>query len=77
MEKVSEEIIKLREKSAVLVISHDYEFIRHVADNIVYLDDGKIQKEFELNSDSVKDLNSIFNKMKKDSEDFELLKKEA
>lgn len=77
MEKVSDEIIKLRERSSVLVISHDYEFIRHVADRIIFLDDGKIQKDFVLDASTVGELNQIFNKMKDNSEGFELLKKEA
>ena len=77
MEKVSDEIIKLREKSSVLVISHDYEFIRHVADRIIFLEDGKIQKDFVLDASTVGELNEIFNKFKNDSEGFELLKKEA
>ena len=77
MEKVSNEIIKLREKSSVLVISHDYEFIRHVADRIVFLEGGKIQKDFVLDASTVGELNQIFNKMKDNSEGFELLKKEA
>ncbi|BDC92804.1 ABC transporter ATP-binding protein [Treponema bryantii] len=77
MEKVSNEIIKLREKSSVLVISHDYEFIRHVADRIIFLEGGKIQKDFVLDASTVGELNQIFNKMKDNSEGFELLKKEA
>ena len=77
MEKVSDEIIKLRERSSVLVISHDYEFIRHVADRIIFLEDGKIQKDFVLDASTVGELNQIFNKFKNDSEGFELLKKEA
>ena len=77
MEKVSDEIIKLREKSSVLVISHDYEFIRHVADRIIFLEGRKIQKDFVLDSSTVGELNQIFNKMKDNSEGFELLKKEA
>ena len=77
MQKVSSEIIRLRENAAILVISHDYEFIRHVADRVIYLDDGKIKKDFELNSESVKELNRMFNKMKVDSIGNELIKKEA
>lgn len=67
MQKVSSEITRLRENSAVLVISHDYEFIRHVADRIIFLEEGKIQKDFTLEEKTVSDLNEIFNKMQKDS----------
>lgn len=64
MEKVSDEIIKLRKKASVLVISHDYEFIRHVADRIIFLEDGKIHNDFVLDASTVGELNQIFNKMK-------------
>ncbi len=63
MHKVASEIIQLRKDSAVLVISHDYEFIRHVANRIVYLDEGRIENDFELNEQSLGKLNSIFTKM--------------
>jgi len=63
MHKVASEIIQLRKDSAVLVISHDYEFIRHVANRIVYLDEGRIENDFELNEQSLCKLNSIFTKM--------------
>ncbi|MCR4580658.1 MAG: ATP-binding cassette domain-containing protein [Treponema sp.] len=67
MQKVSSEITRLREKSAVLVISHDYEFIRHIADRIVFLEEGKIQKDFILEEKTIGNLNEIFNKMQKAS----------
>ena len=63
MQKVSNEVVSLREKSGILVISHDYEFIRHVANRIVYLNDGKIEKDFVLSSQTLGELNEIFNKM--------------
>ena len=63
MQHVADEVVRLRENSAVLVISHDYEFIRHVANRVVYLSDGKIQNDFKLDSQSLKELNEIFNKM--------------
>lgn len=77
MQKVSGEIVSLREKSSVLVISHDYEFIRHVADRIIYLDKGKIERDFILSSQTLGELNEIFNKMQKDSVDAERLQKGA
>ena len=67
MQKVSKEVVSLRDKAGVLVISHDYEFIRHVADRIVYLNDGKIEKDFDLSSQTLGELNEIFKKMQKDS----------
>lgn len=67
MQKVSEEIIRLREKAAILVISHDYEFIRHVADRIIFLEQGKISKNFILSQETVGELNEIFDKLKKEA----------
>jgi len=63
MQSVASEIIKLRENSAILVISHDYEFIRHIANRIIYLDNGEIKKSFDLNEETVSELNTIFNRM--------------
>ena len=76
MQKVSKEVVSLRDKAGVLVISHDYEFIRHVADRIVYLNDGKIEKDFDLSSQSLGELNEIFKKMQKDSAGADLMQKE-
>ena len=63
MERVSNEIMKLREKASVMVISHDYEFLRHVADRIVYMEDGQIKDDFILDENTVSRLNDIFYKM--------------
>ena len=76
MQKVSKEIVSLRDKAGVLVISHDYEFIRHVADRIVYLNDGRIEKDFDLSSQTLGELNEIFKKMQKDSAGADLMQKE-
>lgn len=76
MQKVSKEVVSLRDKAGVLVISHDYEFIRHVADRIVYLNDGRIEKDFDLSSQTLGELNEIFNKMQKDSAGADLMPKE-
>ena len=76
MQKVSKEVVSLRDKAGVLVISHDYEFIRHVADRIVYLNDGKIEKDFDLSSQTLGELNEIFKKMQKDSAGADLMQKE-
>lgn len=60
MHNVVAEILKLKEKSGVLVISHDYEFIRHVANRVVFLDEGTIREDFILTDDSLSKLNKIF-----------------
>ncbi len=76
MQKVSKEVISLRQNAGVLVISHDYEFIRHVADRIIFLNDGKIEKDFILSSQTLGELNEIFKKMQKDSAGADLMPKE-
>lgn len=66
MQRVSEEIKKLGRDSGILVISHDYEFIRHIADRIVYLENGTVTKDFILDEDTLSDLNNIFIKMQEE-----------
>ena len=66
MLNVSKEINRLRDKAGVLVISHDYEFIRHIANRIVYLKDGVIEKDFILDEHGLSDLNNIFKEMQED-----------
>lgn len=63
MNKVAQQILKLKEEKAIAVITHDYEFIRYVADKIIYLKEGQIQEEFVLNSDTLDQLNKIFKDM--------------
>jgi len=69
MKKVSEEICRISKNSAVMVISHDYEFIRNVADRIVYLKDGSIEENFILNKDTLEKLNNIFREMERERND--------
>ena len=69
MKNVSDEITKLKEKSGILVISHDYEFIRRVADRIIYLKDGVLKSDFNLDKDTLSDLNNIFINMKEEKKD--------
>ena len=47
----------------ILIISHDYEFIRNVADRIFYLEDGRIRENFYLDEDNVSQLNKTFEEM--------------
>jgi len=71
MQRVSEEIRRLGGNAAVLVISHDYEFIRNIADRILYLKDGTIKENFVLNDDTLDRLNTIFHEMEEDRKDEE------
>lgn len=66
MKKVAKEIVRLKENAAVLVISHDYEFIRNVANRIIYLKNGKVHEDFELKDNTLCKLNNIFNNMEEE-----------
>ena len=66
MKKVAKEIVRLKENAAVLVISHDYEFIRNVANRIIYLKNGKVHEDFELADNTLCKLNNIFNNMEEE-----------
>jgi len=67
MLSVSSEIARLSNEAAVVVISHDYEFIRNVANRIIYLRDGSIQEHFELNEEGLPRLNAIFAQMEEEA----------
>lgn len=66
MQRVSKEIKKLKDNAGIIVISHDYEFIRHIADRIIFLDEGRIKEDFILKEDTLFRLNEIFKKMQED-----------
>lgn len=63
MQKVAELIEDMKQDHTVIVISHDYEFIRNVTDRIVYLADKTIKDSFYLEEDEVSRLNDIFKEM--------------
>ena len=69
MKKVAGEIVRLKENAAVLVISHDYEFIRNVANRIIYLKSGKVHEDFELTDNALCKLNNIFNNMEEEKDE--------
>ncbi|MFC2476703.1 MAG: ABC transporter ATP-binding protein [Catonella sp.] len=69
MKKVAKEIVRLKENAAVLVISHDYEFIRNVANRIIYLKSGKVHEDFELTDNTLCKLNNIFNTMEEEKDE--------
>lgn len=66
MERVSRLILNLSKEKGILVISHDYEFIRRIAGRIVYLEDGKIKKDFKVQASSVLEIEKIFREMEKE-----------
>lgn len=65
MERLIQVISSLKEKKGILVISHDYEFIRKCSDRVVYLKDGVSKDEFILDQEGVSKLNSIYKEMEK------------
>lgn len=67
MEKVSRLILNLSKEKGILVISHDYEFIRRIAGRIVYLENGKIKKDFKVEESSVFEIEKIFKEMVKET----------
>ena len=69
MKKVAKETVRLKENAAVLVISHDYEFIRNVANRIIYLKNGKVHEDFELTDNTLCKLNNIFNNMEEEKDE--------
>ena len=69
MKKVAKETVRLKENAAVLVISHDYEFIRNVANRIIYLKSGKVHEDFELTDNTLCKLNNIFNNMEEEKDE--------
>lgn len=63
MDRAVKEIAKAAEGRAVIIISHDYEFIRKISNRIVYISEGKVEEDFCLCEETVEKLNQIFIKM--------------
>ncbi|MCR5641372.1 MAG: ABC transporter ATP-binding protein [Lachnospiraceae bacterium] len=66
MQSVSKEVLKLKERAGILVISHDYEFIRHVANRIVFLSEGTVKEDFILEEATLPKLNQIYQQMQEE-----------
>ena len=64
MQRVAREIQELKKKASVIVISHDYEFIRHISDRVVYLKDKTVKKDFPLDAEHLSEFNQIFIEMR-------------
>ncbi|MGX7112696.1 ABC transporter ATP-binding protein [Gemella cuniculi] len=63
MERVLNLLKILKEEKTLIVISHDYEFIRRSTDKVIYIKDSKINDKFYLEKDNIKKLNSIYKQM--------------
>ena len=64
MRRVAREIQELKKKACVIVISHDYEFIRHISDRIVYIKNKTIRKDIPLDKEHLSEFNQIFMEMR-------------
>lgn len=63
MKRVVEQIKKLAHKAGILIISHDYEFIRSAANRVIYLKNQNIVDDFTLNEENIDKFNRIFKEM--------------
>lgn len=63
MKAVSKKIYELQKTKAVIIISHDYEFILRTANRIIFLHEGQIAKDFPLNNKTLHELKNIFHTM--------------
>ena len=64
MRRVAREIQELKKKACVIVISHDYEFIRHISDRVLYLKNKIIRKDIPLDKEHLSEFNQIFMEMR-------------
>ena len=64
MHRVAKEIQELKKKACVIVISHDYEFIRYISNRVVYLKDTTVKKDIPLNAEHLSEFNQIFIEMR-------------
>lgn len=63
MEKVLDLLKILKKERTIIVISHDYEFIRKSSDRVIYIKDSKVDREFYLEEENIKMLNDIYKEM--------------
>lgn len=63
MARVTRMLEAMKHDRAIVVISHDYEFIRAVADRVVYLANRQVRANFYLEASEVERLNGIYKEM--------------
>lgn len=63
MNRTAFEIEGASKDRAVMIISHDYEFIRRISHRIIHLDNGRVAADFYLNQATVSMLDNIFKQM--------------
>ena len=64
MKRVAKEINDLKKNACIIVISHDYEFIRYIRNRIVYLHNKTVVKDFTLDAEHLAEFNQIFIEMR-------------
>ena len=68
MNAVAKCIHELKKTRALIIISHDYEFIRKIADRVIYFKDGKVENDFLLKEENIGQFNQIFKEMEEQYE---------
>lgn len=69
MHRVIEMIALLKKDRTIILISHDYEFIRRCTDKIIYIQNAGIKEEFYLDGENnIERLNKIYKEMEKQYE---------
>lgn len=68
MNRVIEMLDILKKDRTVIVISHDYEFIRKSTDKIIYIKDSVLADSFYLEDEHIERLNKIYQEMEKSYE---------
>ncbi|VTS26953.1 ABC transporter, ATP-binding protein [Streptococcus pseudoporcinus] len=63
MEKIIAMLQLLKKEKTIIIISHDYEFIRGIADRIIYIAKHQIADDFYLEAQHIRRLNTIYNEM--------------
>lgn len=63
MEHVLDMLQLLKKEKTIILISHDYEFIRKISDRIVYLSNQSIKEDFYLEENHIETLNTIYKEM--------------
>ena len=60
----------LKNQASILIISHDIEFIRLIADRIIYLKDRSVSQDFLLTADNSRQLTAIFKEIAAETKSF-------
>ncbi len=68
MEKVAQKLEELSRSKSILIISHDYEFIRRVSNRILFVSGGVIKEDFLLDEAGIGKLNLVFKNMEAENE---------